>query len=296
MRHSLPSIADGALTAKGRSLLATHGATRRDAGEALLAICDVMSVLRSAAGCEWDRAQTLASLQPYLREEAAEVHEAIDDLGAAAAPADPETAAHRDELGDLLLQIVFQTEIQREHGAFDFADVARSIAHKMLRRHPHIFTDGPARPWAAIKAEEAALKGAPRDPAPSALGPAQTTLSALDDAAALGRGAHAVGFDWPDHVGVLDKIREETTEVEAAIDSGRQEEIDAEIGDLLYAVVNLCRHTGTDPQRALRGTMHKFRTRFAHVETRLAERGLRAETQSLDALEALWSEAKSKTR
>ena len=256
----------------------------------MLALLDVMTALRAPSGCAWDREQTVASLRGYLLEETHEVLDVIDRL-------DPDSAAdaeeHRKELGDLLFQIVFQTEIQREQGRFDFGDVADTIRHKLERRHPHVFGDAePGSPevsWEALKRKE--REGEPERPQ-SALSGVPHSLPALLRALRVGQKAHAIGFDWPDHRGVIAKIREELAEVEEAIDDGNAARIEDELGDLLYAIVNLCRHKSVDPEAALRSTMRKFESRFRLVEDEIAALGKRPEACTLDELEAAWERAK----
>lgn len=269
---------------------AAPGGLRREAGDALLALCDVMTRLRSPDGCDWDRAQDLHTLRSYLLEEAHEVLDVLDRL-----PSDgggPAAAEHRDELGDLLLQIVFQAEIQREQGRFDMMDVCDAIRAKLLRRHPHLFGDTPRdqKPsWEALKRQERLARG---DENVSALAGVPREIPALLRAFRVGEKAHRVGFDWPDPSGVLDKIDEELAEVREAMEGGDKSRIAEEIGDLLYAVVNLSRHFAIDPEAALRGTIHKFEQRFGRVEERLRAQGQSPEELPLDQLEAHWQAVK----
>lgn len=234
----------------------------------------IMARLRDPVnGCEWDRAQDFASIAPYTIEEAYEVADAIQrgDL-----------ADLKDELGDLLLQVVFHARMAEEQGAFAFADVADAIADKMERRHPHIFGDADASPgWEAIKAAERAAK-----PDGSALAGVAIGLPALSRAEKLGKRAARTGFDWPDTTGVTAKIVEEIEEVAAA----GSDEVEGEIGDLLFAVVNLARHRGVDPEAALRSANAKFERRFRAMEA-MAHGGFVDLT--LDAKEALWQQAKA---
>lgn len=263
---------------------------RRDAGQSFLALCDVMTRLRGPGGCDWDREQTLRTLRSYLLEETHEVLEAIDSL-----PVDgggPSAMEHRDELGDLLLQIVFQSELQREQGRFDIGDVCDSIRDKLIRRHPHIFGDTPRaeKPsWEALKRQERSAKGEGHK---SALSGVPKEIPALLRAYRVGEKAHRVGFDWPDPSGVVAKIEEELAEVKEAMATGNKERIADEIGDMFYALVNLTRHFEIDPEAALRGTIRKFETRFMRVETRLANLGETPESLSLDDLEAHWQAVK----
>jgi ATP diphosphatase len=264
----------------------------RDIGQ-LLAI---MARLRTpVTGCPWDLEQTFETIAPYTIEEAFEVADAIargdlDDL--------------KDELGDLLLQVVFHARMAEERGAFAFGDVVDAIVAKMIRRHPHVFGDVAAvrdagavkDSWARIKAEEKAERAARRqsEEAPSSLlAGVKAGQPALIRALALQRKAATVGFDWNDPRAVLAKIREEADEIEAALDQGDTAEVAAETGDLMFALVNLARHVGADPEAALRGTNVKFERRFAYIERSLAARGVALEQASLAEMDALWNEAKT---
>jgi tetrapyrrole methylase family protein / MazG family protein len=266
---------------------------RRDAGDAFLALADLMTLLRSRAGCPWDRAQTLHTLRSYLLEETHEVLEVLDALDEDGGG--PRASEHRDELGDLMLQIVFQAEIQREAGRFDVGDVCTAIREKLVRRHPELFgggarmgAPGSQEGWEALKRAERAQQGGKK----SALDGVPKELPALLRAYRTGEKAHGVGFDWPDHRGVLDKIDEEIAEVKAAIDGGDKAKIASEIGDVLYALVNLSRHFEIDPESALRGTMARFEARFRLVEESLAAEGKQPEGQPLEELERRWQDAK----
>lgn len=234
----------------------------------------IMRRLRGPDGCEWDRAQTFASIAPYTIEEAYEVADAC---------ARGDLADLRDELGDLLLQVVFHARIAEEAGAFDFDDVAQAIADKMARRHPHIFGEartGGHHLWEQIKAEERAAR-----PDASALAGVALGLPALLRAEKLQKRAARVGFDWPGPSGPRAKIDEELAEAESASD----QELEGEIGDLIFAVVNWARHRGVDPEAALRGANAKFERRFRAME---AAAGDAFAGLSLDDKEALWTEAK----
>lgn len=274
---------------------------RRTIGDDVLALVDTMTRLRR--DCPWDREQTVKSLRPYLLEEAHEVLavlDALDDDGGGG-----EVREHREELGDLLLQIVFQSEIQREAGRFDVGDVARAIDDKLRRRHPHIFppvdgaptaTDGTVPGtqafWEAIKRAERAASGKDVVKKSSALDGVPKHLPALLRAYRTGEKARGAGFDWPDHHGVIDKIEEELAEVKEAIVGGNKAEIESEIGDMLYALTNLARHFEIDPEAALRQTIGRFESRFRVVEELLAAEGKTPEQTPLDELEARWQEAK----
>jgi ATP diphosphatase len=246
----------------------------------IMPLAQVMARLRDpATGCPWDIAQDFASIAPYTIEEAYEVADAIerDDM-----------AALRDELGDLLLQVVFHSQIAEQSGQFALQDVIDGITAKMIRRHPHIFDDGTRREdghaqWEAIKAAERAEK----DPNPSAIAGVAFALPALLRAEKLQKRAAQTGFDWPETAGAIAKVEEELEEVRTAPDQAAREE---EIGDLLFAVVNLARHLNVDPEVALRSANFKFERRFRTME-HMAESDFPALT--LDAKEALWQRAKA---
>lgn len=287
--HAAPS-ANPASPAPASAADAPCGALRREAGEALLALCDVMTTLRSPEGCDWDRAQDLHTLRSYLLEETHEVLDVLDRLTPEGGG--PASMEHRDELGDLLLQIVFQAELQREQGRFDMMDVCDAIRSKLIRRHPHLFGDTPRdqKPsWEALKRQERVARG---DASVSALAGVPREIPALLRAYRVGEKAHRVGFDWPDPSGVLDKIDEELAEVREAMQGGDKTRVAEEIGDLLYAIVNLSRHFAIDPEAALRGTIRKFEERFAGVEERLRTRGQTPEELPLEELEAHWQAVK----
>lgn len=274
---------------------------RRSIADDVLALIDTMTRLRR--DCPWDRTQTVKTLRPYLLEEAHEVLavlDALDDDGGDVAGAG-HVQEHREELGDLLLQIVFQAEIQREAGRFDVGDVARAIDEKLKRRHPHIFggegvagtVPGTQGFWEAVKRAERAAKGKDTTTKKSsALDGVPKHLPALLRAYRTGEKARGAGFDWPDHHGVVDKIEEELAEVKEAIASGDKAAIESEIGDLLYALTNLSRHFEIDPEAALRQTITRFESRFRVVEELLAAEGKTPEQTPLDELEARWQEAK----
>jgi ATP diphosphatase len=237
----------------------------------------IMARLRDpVTGCEWDNAQTFATIAPYTIEEAYEVADAC---------ARGDMADLKDELGDLLLQVVFHARMAQEAGAFDFDDVAAAISDKMERRHPHIFggqADGGHHLWEEVKAQERAAKGHA-----SALDGVAAGLPALTRAEKIQKRAARVGFDWPDASGPRAKIHEELAEAEAA---QTPEDRAAEIGDLLFAVTNYARHHAVDPEQALRAATARFERRFRLVEC-TADRPL--DTMTIDELEALWQRAKA---
>ena len=266
-----------------------YGAAMSEPTAAIARLLSIMDKLRDPGGCPWDREQTLRTLTPYLLEEAHEVIEAIESGDA---------AHHREELGDLLFQVVFQSRIAREEGKFDFADVCDAISDKLTRRHPHVFADVTVsgsrevvKNWERIKAEERKEKGQPER---SAVGGVPLALPALVRAERLTEKAGAVGFDWPDARAVLAKVREELAELEAELDSGTPARVEAELGDLLFAVANLGRWVKVHPEEALRGTLRRFESRFHHIEARLREKGKSPRESGLAEMDALWNEAKAR--
>jgi ATP diphosphatase len=258
-------------------------------------LIEIMARLRTpGTGCPWDLEQTFATIAPYTIEEAYEVVDAI---------ANNELGDLCEELGDLLLQVVFHARLAEEQNAFAFGDVVEAITRKMIRRHPHVFADAdgnitPAHVkgvWDRIKAEEKAERAArrPAVPAPSSLlAGVKAGQPALSRAMALQNKASTVGFDWNDPRAVLAKIREEADEIEAALDAGDKAEMAAETGDLLFAVVNLALHVDADPDLALRGTNVKFERRFAYIEQALTAKGRTLQDSTLEEMDALWNEAK----
>lgn len=263
----------------------------------------IMARLRGPDGCPWDREQTLSSLRPYVLEETYEVLEAIDSGDA---------EAHREELGDLLLQIVFQARLAEEEGRFDLAGVADAISEKLLSRHPHVFgpgatsadarpdpsaeavrdADGVLRQWAALKKKENEAKGRGK----SVLEGVPRELPALARAERLTEKASRIGFDWPDAAGARAKVAEELAELDEAMASGDRARMEDELGDTLFAVANLARKLGIPPEEALRGTLARFISRFEHVEDGLARRGVPHGTATLQEMDLLWEEAKALSR
>ena len=257
-------------------------------------LIEIMAALRTpGTGCPWDLEQDFRTIAPYTLEEAYEVADAIarGDLGEL-----------KDELGDLLLQVVFHARMAEEQGAFAFGDVVEAITTKMIRRHPHVFADETGQTaeavkglWERIKAEEKAEAKAARGEAAvaSALDGVPVALPALTRALKLQNKAGKVGFDWNDPRAVLAKIREETDEIEAALDAGDEAHAATEVGDLLFAVVNLARHLDADPEGILRDTNLKFERRFHFIEAALAQRGKKPQDATLAEMDALWNEAKA---
>jgi ATP diphosphatase len=263
----------------------------------------IMAALRTPkTGCPWDLEQNFETIAPYTIEEAYEVADAIargdlDDL--------------KDELGDLLLQVVFHARMAEEQGSFAFGDVVRAITEKLIRRHPHVFADKGGMStgevnvqWDEIKAQEkeaakTARAEAGRPPAPGrdgALSGVSPGLPALARALKLQQKASKVGFDWNDPKAVIAKIREETDEIEAALGTGDRAQMKDEVGDLFFVVVNLARHLDVDPESALRGTNLKVERRFASIEDALAARGRTPAESTLAEMDALWDQAKAREK
>jgi len=252
----------------------------------------IMARLRDPnGGCAWDLEQTFATIAPYTVEEAYEVADAIR-RGSMADLA--------EELGDLLLQVVFHAQMAREAGAFDFDDVARGVNAKMIRRHPHVFGDAEVRTaaeqtaaWEEIKAAERSGKA---KGAMGLLDDIAATLPALTRAAKLSRRAARVGFAWPDIRSVLAKLHEEVSELEAEIAAGDRDAARSELGDVLFVCANIARELDVDPEDALRETNAKFTRRFGHIERALAARGSSPEQSNLAEMDVLWNEAKHAER
>ncbi|MEM7618890.1 MAG: nucleoside triphosphate pyrophosphohydrolase [Pseudomonadota bacterium] len=277
----------------------------------LVELLDIMAALRNPdTGCPWDIKQNFASIAPYTLEEAYEVIEAIEQN---------DMLNLREELGDLLLQVVYHARIAEELGHFDFHDVAQTISQKMIRRHPHVFgseeeRQNGARPgfWERIKADEKQEKVRKynneeneenkSDPKVSLLDDVPAAMPALMRAVKLQKRAAKVGFDWPDLAQVFAKMREELTELEVALSEANQKQtedkhhIEEEFGDLLFVMANVARHLTIEPETALRGANAKFTSRFHYIEQRLAEMGKTPEQSSLIEMDALWDEAKAKEK
>lgn len=253
------------------------------------ALLDIMATLRDPArGCPWDREQNFGSIAPYTIEEAYEVADAIDRDNL------PEL---RDELGDLLFQVVFHAQMASELQAFDFGDVVEAISDKMVRRHPHVFGPGSVESaeaqrdaWEVLKASERTAAG--RDP--SAIGGVGQALPALARADKLGRRAARVGLDWQDATGVANKVREELDEVATALAGAGSHRVQEEIGDLLLACASLARHCRVDPEEALRQACRKFESRFRQVEDAVRARGLEWQSLDPDTLDRMWEEVKAR--
>lgn len=246
-------------------------------------LVEIMATLRSSDGCPWDREQTHTSLRQYLLEEAYEVLEALDNQ---------DNKHLREELGDLLLQIIFHAQIASEAGAFDIDDVVDGICDKLIRRHPNVFGDvkinsaaEQAVNWEKIKKAEgkkSAIDGVP------------AALSALLRSWRIQQKAATVGFDWPEAAPIWEKITEETAELRQAVAKGEKKEMEDELGDLLFSVVNLSRFIEVNPEDALRGTIEKFARRFRGVEAHFERQGLNMRDKSLAELDEVWEQIKSK--
>jgi ATP diphosphatase len=262
-------------------------------------LIEIMAALRNPqTGCPWDIEQDFESIKPYTIEEAYEVADAIerkdmDDLC--------------DELGDLLLQVVFHARMAEEAGEFSFGDVVEAITRKMIRRHPHVFArsdadtpDAVKKQWDEIKqaekrerTERRARRGLSEDFKAGFLGSVQRSFPALTEALKLQERAAKVGFDWSAPEPILDKIEEEIDELRVALRDGDKTKVSDELGDLIFAVVNIGRHVKADPEQALRGTNTKFRRRFNHIETVLEAEGETLEAASLERMEEIWQAAKA---
>ncbi|WP_337270957.1 nucleoside triphosphate pyrophosphohydrolase [Oryzifoliimicrobium ureilyticus] len=265
-------------------------------------LIEIMAALRDPnTGCPWDIEQDFGTIAPYTLEEAYEVADAIerndlDDL--------------REELGDLLLQVVFHSRMAEELGEFSFGDVVEAITHKMIRRHPHVFARSDAdtpeavkRQWDDIKqiekrerAERRAKRGITDDFKQCYLGSVGRNFPALTEALKLQERAAKVGFDWQNAEPILDKIEEEIGELREALRSGNQAKVQDELGDLIFAVVNIGRHVKTDPEQALRGTNAKFRRRFKYIEDTLQKNGEDLAEASLERMEEIWQASKKNER
>lgn len=262
-------------------------------------LLEIMAALRTpVTGCPWDVEQTFETIAPYTLEEAYEVADAI---------ARGDLHDLREELGDLLLQVVFHSRMAEEAGEFDFGDVVEAITKKMIRRHPHVFGEAEARAagsakgmWDRIKAEEKAEKRSarlarglePEDHGKGYLDGVPVALPALTRALKLQEKAARVGFDWKEAKPILDKIEEEIRELREAMEQGKAAAVADEFGDVLFALVNFGRHLSIDAETALRGTNEKFRTRLHYVEQVLEAQGSSLEEATLEEMERLWQESK----
>lgn len=274
--------------------MSTNKSGPQEAAEALLKLVDIMARLRTpVTGCAWDLEQTFATIAPYTIEEAYEVADAIErgDMGDL-----------REELGDLLFQVIFHSRMAEEAGAFALADVVGAINDKMIRRHPHVFVaadgrdaEGQTVAWEEVKAAERAAKGKKAEDT-SALAGVALSLPALLRAEKLQKRAARTGFDWTEAVHIFDKLEEETAEVKEAMASGDADAIEDEIGDLLFVAANLARRLSVDPEQALRRANAKFERRFRAMEGKAAEAGVKFASLSLDEQEAYWQSVKKAER
>jgi MazG family protein len=263
--------------------------TDSTAGEKFQALVEIMARLRGEGGCPWDREQTFDSIKPYTLEETYEVLDAIDrrDWGNLA-----------EELGDFLLQAVFYAQMAGEQNLFRIEDAVDAINQKLVRRHPHVFGEESAanasevlKIWGAVKASEKKEKGKHEE---SLLAPVPRALPALVEAQQVTSRAAAVGFDWENAEQVIEKLHEELGEFDQARRNASHDELEDELGDLLFVLVNLARFVKVDPEQALRRTNAKFRERFGYIESKLAERGRKPQDSNIEEMEALWQEAKHK--
>ncbi|HCZ06777.1 MAG: tetrapyrrole methylase family protein / MazG family protein [Thermotogota bacterium] len=248
-------------------------------GESFEELVKIMETLRGPGGCEWDREQTHESLKPYLIEEAYELINAIDNGN---------VQEMKEELGDVLLQVVFHAQIAKEEGSFDILDVIETLNEKLIRRHPHVFGDSPGysyQQWERIKSQEKNRSDHSR------IGDIDSALPSLSLARRIQENASAVGFDWEDAEGVMEKIIEELKELERAREKGKGR-VEEELGDLLFSLVNLSRFFGVDPEKALRKSTEKFVKRFKLMEKMLEEDGMVFEEAGIDILDKYWEKAK----
>jgi len=273
--------------------LTVNDEMQKAVGQGFIELVEIMARLRAPGGCPWDREQTHDSIKGLAIEEAYELAEAVDQRD------DAELAS---ELGDLLMQVVFHSQIASEEKRFDVRDVMRTLAEKLVRRHPHVFGDHEAdtshavlRNWEAVKAEERRAKGQ-SEAAASMLDSVSAAVPAVMESLQMTTKVARVGFDWPAVSGALEKLREELAELEAELAAGRERDrraVEHELGDLLFAAVNVARLAGVDPEVALKGSNRKFRRRFGHIERRLAEQGRAPADSTLEEMDALWDEAKA---
>ena len=258
-------------------------------GEKFQKLVEIMARLRAPGGCPWDREQTFDSIKPYTLEETYEVLDAVDRR---------EFGELAEELGDFILQAVFYAQMASEQNLFRIDDALDAINRKLIRRHPHIFGDQSAetatdvkRIWGQVKAEEKKTQGREQD---GLLAPVPRALPALVEAQQISSRAAAAGFDWENPEQVLDKLDEELAEFAEARRLASHDDLENEMGDLLFVLVNLARFVKVDPEQALRRTNAKFRQRFEYIEHKLAERGRKLQDSNIDEMETLWQEAKRK--
>jgi len=270
----------------------------RTTGEKFERLVEIMATLRGPNGCPWDKQQDFNSLKPMLVEEVYEVLEAVEN---------GDFDGISEELGDLLLHVVFHAYLGKEAGQFDINTVIDKICEKLVRRHPHVFgtesastADEVIKNWEAIKAQEKAQKLKDRTPEQrSLLEGIPSKLPAIHEAHQISSRAARVGFDWPDIEGIFDKLQEEVRELKEVISTGdderRRERLEDEIGDMLFVIVNIARYLKIDSESALKRANRKFKSRFQYMESELARQGKSLEQTSLEEMEALWQKAKSET-
>ena len=270
----------------------------RTTGEKFERLVEIMATLRGPNGCPWDKQQDFNSLKPMLVEEVYEVLEAVEN---------GDFDGISEELGDLLLHVVFHAYLGKEAGKFDINTVIDKICEKLVRRHPHVFgtesastADEVIKNWEAIKAQEKAQKLKDRTPEQrSLLEGIPSKLPAIHEAHQISSRAARVGFDWPDIEGIFDKLQEEVRELKEVIstrdDESRRERLEDEIGDMLFVIVNIARYLKIDSESALKRANRKFKSRFQYMESELARQGKSLEQTSLEEMEALWQKAKSET-
>jgi len=259
--------------------------SKLSAGEAFARLVEIMARLRAPGGCPWDREQSFDTIKPYLLEETYEVIDAIDAR---------DWEALSEELGDLLLQPVFFAQMASEEGKFDIADSLEAINSKLIRRHPHVFAEGDARTADDVKRRWDEIKAEEKPKTTGLLAGVSRSTPALVEAQQIASRAAGAGFDWPNVEQVIDKLHEELAELDAARKSESADDVEGEIGDLLFVLVNIARFLKVDPEQALRKTNAKFRRRFAHVEAGLEERGKTLRETNVDEMESLWQEAKQR--
>ncbi len=273
-----------------------YNSASKQAGEKFAELIELIARLRAPGGCPWDREQTHASLKPMLLEEAYEVIEAIDD---------GDDEEFTGELGDLLLQVVFHTQIAIEENRFAMTDVIDRVSAKMISRHPHVFGDDTSqtsgevlRNWEAIKEAELLAKGKKPDKEGSMLDSVSTTMPALMEAFQMTTKVSRVDFDWQNVGEVLEKLDEEVNELKAEVERKEQDHkaIEDEVGDLLFVAVNVARLLGVDPESALKASNRKFRRRFRYIEDRLREQGRKPADSNHIEMDKIWDEAKAKEK
>ena len=252
-------------------------------GEGLNKLVEIMNTLRGKDGCPWDKEQTLESLKQYMLEETYEVFEALDKN---------DIEEHKEELGDVLLQIVFQARLRDEKNEFDIEDVISTICEKLVRRHPHIFGDVKVKDSKEVMSNWMKIKKTEKKEYKSALDGVPKALPGLIKSYRLQEKASRVGFDWPDVSGVKQKIKEELSELEEAVKSNKTEDIEHELGDVLFAIVNYARFLNIQPESALQKCNNRFVNRFSFIESKMDEENRKFEETDIDYLEKLWQMAK----